>query len=273
MSILIQKIILGPWLGSLLEDCGNLHRGEWKSWENVGTWDGLSLVKTETPEREDIFISVSRKTCNFWGTQYTQYTIPTHTAPKGLQLLQLFKHFCAFLSLFVRFSAQKSDISRRSSQNDPASSRDRADRAEDPQLFEDFAVDVAAHRAAFRSWFVRFCGVKCDGWEDPSTPHFGEEGTAGGGFWWILGVWSSWMVAFWWKIWHLEMGLGRMGPDGADCSKLNGCQTYLETAWGPERYPRMYIPIMIQLFSSTYLWLLYMMHSHPQDRTGSLWFS
>ncbi|CAL1131286.1 unnamed protein product [Cladocopium goreaui] len=52
----------------------------------------------------------------------------------------------------------------------------------DPQLFEDFAVDVAAHRAAFRSWFVRFCGVKCDGWEDPSTPHFGEEGTAGGGF-------------------------------------------------------------------------------------------
>lgn len=46
----------------------------------------------------------------------------------------------------------------------------------DPQLFEDFAVDIAAHRAAFRSWFVRFCGVKCDGWEDPSTPHFGEEG-------------------------------------------------------------------------------------------------
>lgn len=50
----------------------------------------------------------------------------------------------------------------------------------DPQLFEDFAVDVAAHRAAFRSWFVRFCGVKCDGWEDPSTPHFGEEGEVPG---------------------------------------------------------------------------------------------
>ena len=153
MSILIQKIILGPWLGSLLEDCGNLHRGEWKSWENVGTWDGLSLVKTETPEREDIFISVSRKTCNFWGTQYTQYTIPTHTAPKGLQLLQLFKHFCAFLSLFVRFSAQKSDISRRSSQNDPASSRDRADRAEDPQLFEDFAVSGVGSCAS-AAWSV-----------------------------------------------------------------------------------------------------------------------
>eukprot|EP00435_Cladocopium_sp_Y103_P018421 s453_g4.t1 len=50
----------------------------------------------------------------------------------------------------------------------------------DPQLFEDFAVDIAAHRAAFRSWFVRFCGVKCEGWEDPSTPHFGEEGEVPG---------------------------------------------------------------------------------------------
>ncbi|CAE7233142.1 Comt [Symbiodinium natans] len=52
----------------------------------------------------------------------------------------------------------------------------------DEQMFEDFGVEDPAHRALFRSWFVRFCGVRPAGVveeEDPATPHFGPEGEDG----------------------------------------------------------------------------------------------
>ncbi|OLQ12667.1 Catechol O-methyltransferase [Symbiodinium microadriaticum] len=50
----------------------------------------------------------------------------------------------------------------------------------DEQMFEDFGIEESEHRALFRSWFVRFCGVRpadADGEEDPATPHFGPEGS------------------------------------------------------------------------------------------------
>jgi len=50
----------------------------------------------------------------------------------------------------------------------------------DEQIFEDFGIEEAEHRALFRNWFVRFCGVRpADGEEDPATPHFGPEGEEG----------------------------------------------------------------------------------------------
>ncbi|CAE7450998.1 Comt, partial [Symbiodinium sp. CCMP2456] len=52
----------------------------------------------------------------------------------------------------------------------------------DEQMFEDFGIEESEHRALFRSWFVRFCGVRpadADGEEDPATPHFGPEGEEG----------------------------------------------------------------------------------------------
>ncbi|CAE7244131.1 comta [Symbiodinium sp. CCMP2592] len=50
----------------------------------------------------------------------------------------------------------------------------------DEQIFEDFGIEEGEHRALFRSWFVRFCGVRpADSEEDPATPHFGPEGEEG----------------------------------------------------------------------------------------------
>ena len=124
------------------------------------------------PQKENGFSSISET------IQFLRYTVHNSNPDCSHRIppIATYKKMCA---LVFRFSFRFPDLQHST---------------EDPQLFEDFAVDVAAHRAAFRSWFVRFCGVKCEG-EDPSTPHFGEEGTTlgmGRGFSNFQGLIKNW---------------------------------------------------------------------------------